>query len=489
MADLQTINRLIESMSKPEKRYFQLYSNIHGSSKAYQFLFALCQSHPQQPEKIKAEFKKKFPASSFETISNHLFSSILKSLNAFQNKEYGDELFLQGIREINQLLKRHLSQEAIKRIHTLRKKAILLEKFNYAIILTKLETEHKLLLHEESFNEEELVKLTVSLNQLIKKEMALNDISALYQTLELRFRKEGPVRSTKEKERLNDLVFSEMNFFGNPRYHSFETQKNHLMFQATYFLMTGQNASAASTFRELSSLFDQHTQLWEKSPEYYILHLRRILDLLYSRQQYTEMPFFIEKLNTMMPNVPWPIVFPHIYIVTMLMHLGLNNIPDALSFYTKNQDITALRFNQIYANDRFLVLLVSAVCLFKAGKVQESANLITPHVSLKYQGTRNQLYLRICRLFNLVVHMELNNKILVASELRSLERELKTRSKLYTTEVAVFRFLKKKLGETDKSKIVSDPKLSHLLIQMRNEPYEIRFLQLFNFANWMESKA
>jgi hypothetical protein len=489
MADLESLNFLIESLSKSEKRYFQLYSKLHGSSTAYHSLFSLLVRYPNQIDRIKAQFKKSFPESCIEPISNHLFSVILKSLEAYQRKDFGDEFFQSGIQEITLLLARNIYDVAFKRIENLRYKAIDSEKFVYAVLLTKLEINSKMQFRKDDFTEQELVSLSILLNQLLKKELALNDHAALFQTLELRFSKEGVVRNNIEKEKLNDMVFVEMSLSENPRYSSFEMQKNHLLFQSTYFSMIGSNTSATQTYRELNQLFEQHIHLWEKSPEYYILHLRRFLDVLFSKHQFEEMPFFIEKLHSLVSKTNRLLVFPHIYIAQLSILMGTGKITEAYNYYVDNKELILQKLIQTSLSDRFLILLLSSICLYKSGKLSESSLLLNKQVSLKQPKQNNLLNFRMCRLFNLVIQLELDNTSFLASEMRSLERELKAKSKLFLTEQAVLIFIKRILLGIEKSEKLLDNKLVNILSQMRQDPYEMKILQLFNFADWIEGKA
>ena len=71
-----------------------------------------------------------------------------------------------------------------------------------------------------------------------------------------------------------------------------EARKLHLLFQATYYLNTGNYKSAIRFYQELITLFESNQHLILNPPIYYLSALKGILDSLHLAGLYQEMPFF-----------------------------------------------------------------------------------------------------------------------------------------------------------------------------------------------------
>lgn len=60
---------------------------------------------------------------------------------------------------------------------------------------------------------------------------------------------------------MNDLVLSELYLIANSSYRSFEANKLHLLFQATYYLNVGNYKLAIQYYQELIGLFNENQHL------------------------------------------------------------------------------------------------------------------------------------------------------------------------------------------------------------------------------------
>ncbi|NJK94273.1 MAG: hypothetical protein HC905_04425 [Bacteroidales bacterium] len=135
--------------------------------------------------------------------------------------------------------------------------AVQYDKFAYCIILDKLLLHYLNRYQFSQLSEDDLLRVQSELRKHIQYELNLAEHASLYELLNYRFIVQGSIRSTKDKDKLNDLVFTEMNLAGNPRFQSFDLKKNHLLFQSVYFMMVGDHKSSLQTFYELNALFEQ----------------------------------------------------------------------------------------------------------------------------------------------------------------------------------------------------------------------------------------
>ena len=80
------LHKLIKSMSKPEKRYFKVFSSRHiiGDENNYQTLFdAIDKLDDYDEEKLMKKFKDKVFVQRFSIAKNRLYNALLKSLDSF----------------------------------------------------------------------------------------------------------------------------------------------------------------------------------------------------------------------------------------------------------------------------------------------------------------------------------------------------------------------------------------------------------------------
>src|SRR5690606_6899886 len=107
---------------------------------------------------------------------------------------------------------------------------------------------------------------------------------------------------------------------------SFESQKNHLLFQSFFLIHTGQYRSSLKSFNELNKLFEDNKPLWSFPPYDYLFTLEGILDNLRTIGYLREMGFYIQKIQNLLEH-KYPDYFQTIASQTISiyrLHLILN---------------------------------------------------------------------------------------------------------------------------------------------------------------------
>ena len=85
MSSTHTLIILVNSLTKTEKRYFHLYSNLQSGDKVYISLFNLIDSNTS-PEDLYSCFCKIQNGRNFETAVKHLYRTILDCLVKLREK-------------------------------------------------------------------------------------------------------------------------------------------------------------------------------------------------------------------------------------------------------------------------------------------------------------------------------------------------------------------------------------------------------------------
>jgi len=96
----------------------------------------------------------------------------------------------------------------------------------------------------------------------------------------------------------------------------------------------------------------------------------------------------------------------------------------------------------------------------------------------------------MAQLYNLIIHLELGNHDLLPYTLRSTQRYLETRNKVYKFESLFLTFVNDTLK---KRKEMSDfelhTKLAEDLNGLRNDPFETPAFEYFDFSQWASDKV
>jgi hypothetical protein len=95
----------------------------------------------------------------------------------------------------------------------------------------------------------------------------------------------------------------------------------------------------------------------------------------------------------------------------------------------------------------------------------------------------------MAQLLNLVIHLELGNKSLLPYALRSTQRYLQTRNKVYQFESIFLSFVNEILKKrSDKTTPELYEQLASNLRPLKDDPFELNAFDYFDFLSWAESK-
>lgn len=124
---------------------------------------------------------------------------------------------------------------------------------------------------------------------------------------------------------------------------------------------------------------------------------------------------------------------------------------------------------------------------FGNGKYNEALDALNDWLNAPKEAEREELQ-SLARMFNLIIHYELNNSILLESLLRSAERFLQKQSKVYQYELLLLKAIK--LAEKTINKKELSQQLEHIkteLNQLQELPMEKAMLQYFPWSAWLTS--
>ncbi|MBQ4161618.1 MAG: hypothetical protein IJD84_01810 [Parabacteroides sp.] len=482
---------LIQSLSKAEKRYIRLYTNLQSGDKNYMLIYNYA-SEGLSAEQIYAKFSEEVNEKSFEMAAKHLYLVLLDCLVQLRDKQDIQTSIFNYITKSNILFERELYDNAFSELEKARKLASMYEKDLLLLLIGRTELKYMRTIHFNGINEKILVNKQMQINDTMKYTRNINQHLQLYDILKHRIAYRGYARSNKQKEDLNDLVLSELNLIANHSYKGFEARKLHLLFQATYYLNAGNYKSAIRFYKELIALFEANRHLILNPPIYYLSAIEGALDSLHITGLYQEMPFFISKLKDI-SNGNYPTEFvvevqAHIHLYELSGILNTGKFDKAELYATEYNDFLSKKATIAGPETQVKLYLQAAIlhlCLGNISKARKSMKKILEsgksfHTLPSY---------KTARLINLVIQAESGNYDFFLNEINSIKRMIRYEKQIYITEKLLFRFLMAyplPVFKKDKEKLWSQYQKEVSLI--RQDKYEKQLLKTFDFVAWIESR-
>lgn len=482
---------LIKSLSKAEKRYFKLYSNLQNGEKGYLILFELLENNTSIDEIYKL-FCIKQKGKSFDMAIKHLYKVVLDCLVHLNKQQDIQTQIFDYISKASILFERELLGEALSELEKAERLAIHYENDSLILLIRRTELKYLSMYDFAGMSEKQVVDKQMKINEIMRYTRSANLHTQLYDILKYRFTYKGCIRSDKQKENLNDLVLSELNLIANSSYKGFETEKLHLLFQSTYFLNSGNYKAAIRLHQDLIMLFDENKHMILNPPLYYLNAILGILDSLQSVGLYKEMPFFIFRLKEMEKG-DYAVEFRltvqvHIYLYEFYSLFNTGDFTSAQELQQQNEESIFKKIPLLELNLQLQLYLSMVILHLGMNNPQEARKCMK-----KILSSGKSLYIfptyRIARLVNLILQAELGNYDYFENEIKSIKRNSPFEKKQYITEKLLFKFIqlyplpKSKL---QKSKIWSQYQQSVLNIE--EDKYERPLLKVFNFCAWIKCK-
>ncbi len=466
-----------------------MHGALQEGNKVYLTLFELLDIKKPDDISVKRSFEKKFHGSAYDAARKHLYKILMRSLRNYETNKTPEDQLISIIADVKILLNRGLLEAGFSEIERGKKIALKYEKFFYYLLLARMELQHLTLAEFPNMDENILLDKQEKINSVLYEELYVNKHASLYEILLYRYVHKGEVRSDGEREKLNDLLLEEFQANANQRYHNFQTDKLHLHFQSTYFLMTGDPHQSLQEFYKLNTLFENNRTHWKDEPLYYIYLLNGMLSTLRTVRAYDEMRVFISRLENLDVNT--------VGIQRLAHHLVYQHSA-ALLIDEGNFKIGETHFNRfveaggLLANVSLNVLASSHLCtaiLFFGNSNYRKALVHVNEVQSMPESYISRHTYVVARLLSLLVHIELGNDDLLAYAIKSLERKLKSIKMLYQTEKITMDFLKKIIvTDSAKQKENEAQQYATQLRSMAGDKYERAIFQTFDLLAWVNSK-
>lgn len=487
---IESLIKLINSLSSSEKRYFKLQSKLQAGSKDYLLLFDLLDQNktPDIPQ-LKKAFQKRTPKGSWDNTCNYLASMLLDTL--VKAKKEKDVFFnlLHQIQEIKVLTERSLDDEAFKQIKKVREKATRLQLHWIEYFCYRYELNYYADNNFPGLKDDDLIKLQMKGKDALKNLNHIHDHYSLYELLKFRLIHAGKIMSEEGKKKLNDLMLSEMVLVAG-KAKSFSSQKLHLLFQSFFFSDIGDYHSASKSFHKLNELLENNELFLDNPPLDYLSALTGIMDSLRMLKNKTEVSDYLNKIKNLDQNF-YPEFFRYLVrktfctqqIVTLLQSEQLD---EAIQFVHAIPSDVFDNYAMVDEEKESELYFYCSLVNFKIGELKK-AHLFIREVMNRFKLPGHLLVSKAIRLLNIIVYYEKGELLHLEYEIRSYKRYF-AQMKLLKTEKMLFRVISSsaankrlRLLNNERRKIIQE---IQLIVQDR---YEQQLLKYFDFAEWTKN--
>ncbi|MDZ4706615.1 MAG: hypothetical protein SH848_21985 [Saprospiraceae bacterium] len=483
--------QLVQSLNKQEKRYFKLYASRHALNGENQYL-RLFNAIEKQEVYDEATLRKKFPDEAFtrqlHVAKNYLYGIILASLRSFHESRAEDRFYTQ-LRNAQLLFDKGLYQQSEKALGKAKSTAADNERFLQLLEVYRWE-------HQIAHSRNDFGKLENYIAHGVQEEFDLLDkyrnfleFQALNDRVFIPYWKKGAVRNETEKAAL-DQLFEQPQFSSADHARSFYARYFYHNARFSYHLFRGEPERSYEHVRELVQMFESRAVKGRGVRQY-----SSALINLYIVQQrlghYSDIPDTLRKLREVPADSPEQQrrlfvrsfnLEVDFYLSTGLFSKGVAQIREREALFRKyEEEVNGQQRLGLYYNLAYLHFGAADY-----GQALDWVNLLLQDPALE---TRQDIHC-FGRLLNLVVHYELRNDQLLEYIVQTTYRFLSKRERLFRVESVMLKLMRHYPGWlTPKARTEGFRQLIGELEDLRQNEFERKAFEYFDFISWMESKA
>lgn len=494
----ENLFKLIKSLSKPEKRYFKIYSSRHtlGEKNNYQILFdAIDKQKVYDEDAIRKQFANEAFVRKFSIAKSRLYDAILRSLDAYHANSSTDAQLKRLLHCVEILYKKTLYKQSAKLLRSARKLAYKYEKHTTLLEILKWE---KMLIEKDSYGdvgEKEIAEILEEDHLILQKIANYQDFWNVKSRLFHILTKKGKARNQEELLNFKEIMDSILPKSEDAALY-FETKYLYYHTYSAYYFGIGDYEKSYDFLHRNVELIESEIDMFKEEPNVYFSVLTNIIYIASQLKRYDEVFEYLEKLRSLPEkmvlgrNEDLDIkLFSSAYSIELTIYSlsgqfqkGLELVPiveEGLKLY--GQKVSKVRQASFFFN--------IAIIHFGAGDLSSALKWINRLLNDIEINESEDIYC-FAQLLNLIVHLELGNQRLMPYALKSTQRYLSTRNRVYKVETAVLDFISTVLKlkeEEDIKKAYND--LYEELAKLQDDNFEKTAFEYFDFASWARHKA
>lgn len=485
--------KLIKSLTKSEKRFFKLSSSLQSGSKNYLTIFDYIEKHDVYNEaSLKKKFIKEVFVKHLPSEKNHLYKLILKSLRAYHSDNSITSVLKQEIKNVEVLYNKALYKECNKFLLRSKKIAVLHEKFYFLFELISWE---KLLLEEQL----EDGTFTKDLDGLIDDELDVIDklgnlaqYHVLYSKINYAFRSGGYCRTATDRAIVNEIAQHPL-IIGKNTALSDRAATICYYTQGFCSLSNWNYSEAYDKFRKVKYILDKNLNIRKDLAKRYVKTISKMLacqiymgNLPEANRLISEMEMLKNEPGFKKVNIQVEI-FKEININKLKSYGRSGKFKEGLLVVEHILEEMPKYADKLHREQELSIYFHIATVYFGAGEYKNALQWINRILNENENVLRQDLY-SYARLFDLLIHYELENYELMEYTIKSTQRYLNKKQRDFDVEKVVIKYMKKLIkyrSEDQRAKVYLDFKNSLEEVITADEHIILKYI---DFPSWLKGK-
>ena len=489
--------RFIKSLSPPEKRYFKLFASRHtiGNKNEYLRMFEAVDRMQQYDDiLLRKTFKKLKAKNSFAIAKNRLYETILRSLDSFHSESSVDVQLRSFLHYAEILFKKSLYDECAKMLNRAKKISVKYEKHSVLMDIYKWQ---KKLLEKDGYstvNDNDLKRLLEE--DLITLEKINNYCEFWYikSRLILMLNRYGKVREVKELENFKTIIDNVLMKSENKAL-SYETRYLYYHIYSAYYFGIGDYRNSYSYMDKHLELIESNAEMIQDEPNKYFAVLSNMIYLCSQLNKQKEIPLWLQKLRNISTVVGKKMtedlaikLFSTSMSAELSLYIQSGRFKEALNLVEPIETgLKKFRGAMSKVREAYFFFNI-AVVYFALGDFTKSLHWLNRLLNDTHLDANQDIH-AFARILDLVVHLEMGNKELIPYTLRSVQRYLDIRKRMFRFETVFLDFIKKiARARSEEDKQISYIELQEELKHIAEDAYEKQVFEQFDFQSWVESK-
>ncbi len=441
---------LIKSMSRNEKGYFQKYFNhdTNNNKKKYVELYEIIENSKSTDERqIQKYFREKYNERNFSSLKRYLFNTLLDALSNFHNNKFVDAQIHKIIDHSQVLFSRGFYKRAKKEILKASEISERYELYYYLLItidfLIRLEVQSQKLLSKD-----EVKRLLLKRKNILGKIQDIEYYNYLSRSISSSF-----ANNELNREHLKGKAEAILKKLPKP---SLEKEDS-VTVSFEYFKLIFVCQSALDNDDEAFAANKQKIETVKRKPillkianwqRLYYIALNNYIAELFYRKKLNKAESSLKDLNNLYRQTSEANtklianIFAAYYTLNIELFIKKGMQNEAISFIESEQKIFDKHQPNFIHFHKTRVPTIMVLLYFTLGKHDTALNFINEVLSQKKVETR-LLIIIMLRVMEVIIHVDLENKLLLPSLLLSLKRLMgKNEQKLVSVNIMIDGFLK-----------------------------------------------
>lgn len=486
---------LVHSLSGAEKRFFKLHARLHGGEKNSIKLFdLLCGMKEHEPAALKRLLKKEKFGSYFSRAKNQLYADILKSMNAYRHNRSAELQLKERISGIRFLYEKGLYAQSLRQAAMAHKAAL---KNGYQLALLEVIHWQKKILKKQLLKHWDPEQLYKEEQDLLGMIAGTNHCWSTSEQIARQRRSKGRLREDDKAKALKQLLDAASRRWEKETL-SWEGRYYLLKSHCRYYDQKGDWENAIAYLSQVLAHFASEPRMATEFMEDYIENFYTCLNIhMFHRRFDRSFNDTLERFRSL------PASYFTDHAIPVQVKIKYYSI---LYFTEMNLCMTKSEFSQAYGlipeidrhfnkypghivrEERLITYINFSIVCFALGRHQEALAWVNRILNEPSPDLRSDVY-SFARVFELILHYELEHFDLIEYQARSAYRFLHKKNLFYKLERRIYDFIRKAIAAGNEKDVRTELlKLKLSLEEMAKSPTEKAVFSNFDFLAWVKSR-